>query len=703
MSKSFLINRHTPIVMSSKETVGVKRAVADLANDWYTVFGMEPHILEALPAFYKGDAIYIGSAANGQASSGAIVGRECYRIELGESALTLRGSDELGTIFSVYRFCEEVLGVDPWYFWNDFLPEKKDEIKLEEGFELIGKEPSFRYRGFFINNEDLLTGSYRDPYYENQTDPYYFDKICELILRLYGNTIAPGTRIYPDETARDFISDRGLYVNDHHVTPLGLNVYTWPKDLPFSYITNPEVFEDLWKKCIDAQKHRKMLWTVTFRGKGDGPFWHMDTNAPADNAGRGEVISRAIAKQVELIREVQPEADIIFNMYEEQAELYKEGHLRIPEGVIRVWSNDGAGYLTDAGRSEPGDGTYYHVSACRNRITEAVSPKTCYEEIGRLRKKGGDGCLIINVGNIRPFPVSLGSVMKFAYDAERYLVKEPHAQMEQTVLEYTQSHYDDPEIAKKVASLYVRLFDTSNFRKHEEGKAPFGYGEECLGMYKGMWGGDVNPVLSEFRQGLYLHQLCGMYIKVLKGEDAFSEIWAKTVDDFNSVLYEDTAYLPALFEESQALINEIPARSKDLYMENVVTPIRAIHFLNLGMEQAGLSVKAYMNGDKEEAIAKMKSAIAAMEEIFKGFHLVESVKWQVWYKHEYLACFVHAHNLMECVLSLLLGNGETIVRPFWNFGAHNKHVALYQFERGSKYFPYFHAHTADMLAKQNKE
>ena len=703
MSKSFVINRHTPIVMrSNEETVGVKKALADLGNDWYSVFGMEPNVLECLPQFYTGEVIYIGHAAEAHAT-GEVEGRECYRVELCDNALTMRGSDELGLIFAIYRFSEEVLGVDPWYFWNDFLPEKKERIELASDFSLIGKEPSFRYRGFFINNEDLLTGSYRDPYYENQIDPYYFDKICELILRMYGNTIAPGTRIYPDETVRDFVSDRGLYVNDHHVTPLGLNVYTWPKDLPFSYITNPEVFEDLWKKCIDAQKHRKMLWTVTFRGKGDGPFWHMDTNAPADDAGRGAVISRAIAKQVELIREVQPDADIIFNMYEEQAELYKNGHLHIPEGVIRVWSNDGAGYLTDAGRSEPGDGVYFHVSACRNRITEAVSPAVCYSEIGRLRKKGGDGCLIINVGNIRPFPISLGSAMKFAYDAERYLEKEPHAQMEQTVAEYAQGHYEDAEVAKKVASLYVRLFDNSNFRKHEEGKAPFGYGEQCLGMYKGMWEGNVNPVLSEFRQGLYLHQLCGKYIKVLKGEDEFSEIWAKTVDDFNSVLYEDTAYMPALYKESQALIGEIPARSKELYMENVVTPIRAIHFLNLGMEQAGLSVKAYMAGDKAEAISKMKAAIAAMEEIFKGFHLVESAKWQVWYKHEYLACFVHAHNLMECVLSMLEGNGETIVRPFWNFGAHNKHVAFYQFERGSEYFPYFHAHTADQLAKQNKD
>ena len=688
MSNGFIINRNTPLVMRGDESEAIQRAFNDLQNDFYSVFGMPPHVFEELPSMYCGNAIYVGRAAEEAFASEAIEGRECYRIELHEKALTLRGSDELGLIFAIYRLSEEVLGVDPWYYWNDILPEKKDRIELANDFLLIGEEPSFRYRGFFINNEDLIVGSFRDPHDENQISSYHFEKICELILRLYGNTIAPGTRIYPDETSRDIANTRGLYGNDHHVTPLGLNVYTWPADLPFSYVTHPEILEKFWKQCIDAQKHRKMLWTVSFRGKGDAPFWHMDKAAPPDDEGRADVISRAVAKQVELIREVQPEADIIFNMYDEQAALYRKGLLKIPEGVIKVWPNDGAGVMSDGGTSEEGDGAYYHISACRNRICEVVSPAITFRELGGIRRRGGNGCIIINVGNIRPFPVTLGTVMRFAYQSERYLQKPPHEQMQQTVLEYTKGIYG--ACAERVADIYVKFFGCSNFRAPQKGKAPFGYGYECLGMYKSMWRATYNQVLTEFRQSFYMHEIARKYIKVLKGEEEFEEIWCKTVDDFNSILHEDTAYLPELVREIEALAPEIPARAKDVYLQNVQVPITVINTFNQAMEHEGLSLKAYFDGDKKRAIEEMQAALDAMETVYATFHRAEPAKWQHWYRNECLVCYAHTHDLIECILSLLKGEGEILVRPFVDFVGHNKHVSLYQHKRGNANFPYLY-------------
>lgn len=681
----FKIDVNTPIIIKNGESKAVQKAFADFQNDWYMVFGIEPHIFDAVPENYSGNAIYIGKAAE-EVKEQKCTGRECFLVETEKNALLMYGSDELGLIYAIYTFSEEVLGVDPWYFWNDFLPKKKDVIELGCDFKLVGKEPSFKYRGFFLNNEDMLTGSFRDPLDENILSPYYIDKICELILRLHGNTFAPGTRVYPDETGRDVVSDRGIYVNDHHVTPLGLNVYAWPKELPFSYITHPEILEDMWQKCIDAQKHRKNLWTVSFRGKGDGPFWHVDPAAPQSDEERADIISRAVAKQVEMIRLVQPEADIIFNMYFEQAELYKKGLLKIPEGVIKVWPNDGAGIMSDGGQAKDGDGAYYHITACRNRVVEAVSPETCYRELGRLYKNGCDGCIIINIGNIRHFPVSISSVMNFAYESDKYLEMEPAKQMDDTILQYAKKHYD--EYAKEVADIYCKMFRCSNFRRPEEGKAPFGYGGECLGMYPVMWKQSYNQVLTEFRQALYMHEIARKYIKVLKGEGEFSEIWAKTVDDFNSIVHEDTAYLPSLSKVAEELYDKIPSRSKDIYLQNVLVPINAVNYINIAMEHEGLSLKAYINGDREGAISEMEAALSNMKKLFDTFHRGESAKWYAWYKNECLACYPHTHDLIACTLSLLKGEGETLIRPFIDFAGHNKHVSLYQHRRGNKNFPY---------------
>jgi len=145
MNDIFVIDQNTPLVMRCDESEAVHRAFNDLQNDLYSIFGMPPHVTEELPEFYNGNAIYIGRIAEECFTGESIAGRECYRIEMHENIITLRGSDELGLIFAIYRFCEEILGVDPWYFWNDILPEKRKKIEVARDFLLVGEEPSFRY------------------------------------------------------------------------------------------------------------------------------------------------------------------------------------------------------------------------------------------------------------------------------------------------------------------------------------------------------------------------------------------------------------------------------------------------------------------------------------------------------------------------------------------------------------------------------
>lgn len=671
------ITEDTPWILSAYESEPVERAVQDLSNDWYMVFGSKPLVYDALPEGYTGSVIYIGQTARQHIQVSE--DRESFTAMARDGDLYLAGAEELGTIYALYTFSEQVLGVDPWYFWNDFLPEKKELIELEADFDISHGSPSFKYRGFFINNEDMVSGSFPDPLKETFLDLTVFNKICELILRLHGNIIAPGTRPYPDEAVRAVAARRGLYINDHHVTPLGLNVYMWPPELPYSYVTHPEILEEMWEKCIEEEKQYKMFWTVSFRGKGDGPFWHVDPAAPESDEARADVINRAVAKQVEMIRRVQPEADIMFNMYYEQAELCKKGLLKIPQGVIRVWPNDGAGTMSDGGEVAAGDGAYFHITACRNRFSEAVSPEQIYTELGRYKKVGADGCLIMNVGNIRHFPVSIRTVMDFVYDSEPYLHTPPKEAMERSIEDYCRKHYG--ACAKETAQLYTKLFRCSNFRKPRPDMPPYGYGGECLGMYKEMWYASYNQVLTDFRQSLYMHEIARRYIKVLKGECDFSEIWEKTVDDFNSVVHEETAYLPELSRRAHALEQYIPQRSLNLYRENLMLQIDTVNLLNLSMENEGLSLKAYMHGDTDLAKHYMKAAIAAIKQMLDVFHSVESVKWPVWYKNEALSCFWHTRDLMRCVLSLLEGEGEILIRPFIDFTAHGKQIYYYQYRK----------------------
>lgn len=688
MQKKIIVNGDTPWIIEKNQSEAVMRAVRDLRNDWYAVFGCPPLFADGADGynlvngtdFSGGMRIRIGGSC-------PIREREAYSVRAEEGDILISGADELGTIYAIYTFSEKVLGVDPWYYWNDFPPLRKTEILVDGGLRIEHGAAKFKYRGFFINNEDMMSGSFPDPLRENTLSLEKFEKICELILRLKGNFIAPGTRVYPDETARDVADLRGLYVNDHHVTPLGLNVYLWPKDEPYSYVTNPQGFERYWKQCIDAQKHRKMLWTVGFRGKGDAAFWGYDESAPKTDEERGALISKAVARQVELIREVQPDADIIFNMYEEQAALCAKGYLTVPENVIRVWPNDGAGIMSDRGRVAAGDGAYFHITACRNRICEAVSPERVYSELGRYVENDACGCLVMNVGNIRHFPISIGAVMDFVYDPKSRMSGPSDDEMERYIREFADSHYDCR--ASDVAEIYIKFLRCSNFRRPRSDRAPFGYGEECLGLYPGMWSATENQVLIDFRQNLYMHEICRKFIKVLRDGEAFSDIWAATVNDFEAILHEPEAYLPELSRQAHALANDIPARSLPFYRFHVLAQIDMTNGLNNCQSALDHAILAYKDGDRAEAEHQIGLALSSLDAGLDALHTTESTQWRCWFSWEALSCYWLTRDFLRAILTLLRGGTVDGIRPFIDFSGHGRQINAYQFEHGTADFPLF--------------
>ncbi len=664
-----ILTENTPWILPKTVSEPIERALADLANDWYMVFGAEPIYMKKEEV--EGECILFSDGI------AAPTDRESFSAKVADGKLCLAGADELGMIHAIYTFSEKILGVHPFYFFNDIMPDRKEEISLPEGYDFSHGSPAFKYRGFFINNEDMMAGSFPDPMRENLMDLYYFEKYCELILRLHGNMIAPGTCPYPDETVREVVLRRGMYVNDHHVTPLGLNVYRWPEDQDFSYVTNPEYMEKVWAQCVDAQKHRKMFWTISFRGRGDQSFWSIDPNAPVTEADRAAVISRALHKQAELIRAVQPDADIMFNMYDEQAELCKKGLLRIPEGVTRVWPNDGAGVMSDGGSCAKGDGIYFHITACRNRFCEAVSPEQIYTEFNRFKDAGANGCLIMTIGNIRPFPISIGAAMECAYDGSAYRYLTPAEGQKAYIRNYCEGLYG--AAAAEVAEIQTDYFGISNLRKPRPDMPPYGYAGECLGMYASDWQADYNQVLTDFRQNIYMHEIARKYIETLKGKRTLGDIFDKTVDDFNAILHEDTAILPTLSRRAHLLEAKIPSRALPLYRSNLLLQIDATQGLNDAMENEGLSMKAYRRGDKAAAISHMRRALAHMNGMLEVLHSAENPKWPVFYKYETLSCYWHTRDLCRCVLSLLEGKGETPIRPFHNFGGHNKRIYYYHY------------------------
>src|SRR6202012_1910800 len=117
------IDANTVIVEAANAPCPVKKAADDLASDMEKVFGRRPPIV----ASSNGPAIEIGAPTGGATESFSIAARGSH--------VVLSGADMRGTIYAIYTFSQDWLGVDPMYFWTDKEPAKKSTVAIAAGLK----------------------------------------------------------------------------------------------------------------------------------------------------------------------------------------------------------------------------------------------------------------------------------------------------------------------------------------------------------------------------------------------------------------------------------------------------------------------------------------------------------------------------------------------------------------------------------------
>ena len=152
--------------------------------------------------------------------------------------LLIAGSDELGTVFGIYHFIEDYLKVSPTYYWSGIAPEKKEALSWQQ-VRIIQNEPTFKFRGAFINDEDLLSewksgGGTRNidyRYYHQVVDPDVIRPYMETLMRLRFNLVIPASfvdiRNPAEKKLLNIAADRGLFVSMHHIEPLGVSAFSY--------------------------------------------------------------------------------------------------------------------------------------------------------------------------------------------------------------------------------------------------------------------------------------------------------------------------------------------------------------------------------------------------------------------------------------------------------------------------------------------
>lgn len=391
------INRNSAIT-GKVCTEPVRRAVYNLKRDLEKVF---------CPSGRKGAEIHLTEDWQQKA--------ECFRVAAVDGVLEIRAAGDLGFIYGIYEVSRSLLGITDFWFWNDQKIVPKESVRVSDDYRYQSKPYAVCFRGWFVNDEVLLHTWSVD---RQKAKPW--EMVFEALLRCGGNMVIPGTdtnsRLY-----RKLASDMGLYITHHHAEPLGAEMFAraYPELNP-SYAEYPEKFQKLWRDGIQEQKNFKVIWNLGFRGQGDCPFWVSDPQYRTPES-RGELMSRLVRVQYDMVKQAEPDAVCCTNLYGETMELYHDGYLKLPEDVIKIWADNGYGKMVTRRQGghnprlkalpEEGDsgrhGIYYHVSfydlQAANHITMLPnSPEFVLKELEDVRKHGVNDFWLINCSNVKP-------------------------------------------------------------------------------------------------------------------------------------------------------------------------------------------------------------------------------------------------------------------------------------------------------------
>ena len=151
-----VVNAATTILIDAAEPAPLQKAASDLADDFQRVFGQRARIVRA-QAEAGPSVIWIALNRNVPPAVTRPTGWEFFHIQTVPNGVALTGSDLRGAIYAVYQFSQQFLGVDPLYWWTDHAPKRLTEASIPDSFSLT-EGPTWHFRGWFLNDEDLFTG-----------------------------------------------------------------------------------------------------------------------------------------------------------------------------------------------------------------------------------------------------------------------------------------------------------------------------------------------------------------------------------------------------------------------------------------------------------------------------------------------------------------------------------------------------------------
>lgn len=648
-------DRSATVHVSPGEPECVRLAAADLVSDVQKITGKTLRVGE-------GDGTVILASLNCPESAtllqklapelcDGIKGKwEAYRVETVGDRLIIAGSDERGTMFGLYAFIEAYLGVDPLYYWSSRATQKRETLAWNK-VQLRSAEPTFRFRGWFINDEVLLTewkesGGQRQidyPYYGQVVNREVMWAVAEALVRSRFNLIIPASFVDilnpPEEALVQECARRGVFVSQHHVEPMGVSAFSyfnyWKKrgrDLKYSWFSHPAEVREVWQAYAEKwATYPNVIWQLGLRGIADRPMWMADPKTPQSDADRGRLISEAMAAQVKILDEVCPRHPryLSTTLWAEGSELNQKKLLTIPEGTIIVFADNSPGwkwqkdFYSTPRNPKNAYGVYYHHGLIGSgpHLAQVPSPSRTFECLKTAVEKGAGEYVIFNVANIREFVLGIDASAKMTWRMESF---DPDAWLAAWVRERYSKQQDE------IVKAYQSYFNA--WQIHPQQQVPF--------LMDGQMFGSGNSALGQMAKQLKSPQLLRKPAAEAapSSGDAFwsglSDMHPRQLDRPETIkrVSSQRDGLARALSQARTTAGVLPEHEAALLNDNLIYQTAIMIQTCTWLEQIQRAHEALDCGDKTacvEALVKAEAAFAQIPVLAKDYC---HGHWEGWYR-----------------------------------------------------------------------
>ncbi len=376
-------------------------------------------------------------------------------------ALVITGSNKRGAMYGLFHISERI-GVSPWVYMADAVPVQHSAVYLDPGLlefnqpeSYLSKEPSVKYRGFFINDESPSFTGWAQQAFRGLNEDCY-QHVFELIIRMKANYLWPamwGNSFSDEGKSKSFrlanavLADAyGVCMGTSHHEACHRAGIEWQKKYSsygtsnaWDYTKNADVIYQFWQGGIERNGSFENTITMGMRGEGDSAL----KGGVQDNI---DLLKGIISDQTEIIDNyVQnhpgsktANAPRIYIPYSENEEYFYGPDDGSVDGLNKwdgldditiMLTDDNYGNLRSipeesARDRKAGWGLYYHLDGHVGTGAYEWVSSTQLEHIWDQLTMAYDynirNIWVVNVGDIKPVEMELNYAMALAYDMEKW-------------------------------------------------------------------------------------------------------------------------------------------------------------------------------------------------------------------------------------------------------------------------------------------